>query len=115
LTGREDDEAALAHELARTNGGPVAVRGPVTVVADGQDCWLFDDAPPGLGTPGSGDVFVGALGGLLACGSEPVAALGWAVALHAEAGARLARDVTVGYLASEILRELPYARASAAT
>ncbi len=114
LLGREDSEAALAPKLAASFGSPVAVRGAVTVVADGSDAWLFDDGPAGLGTPGSGDVFIGTLAGLLACGAEPLAALGWAVALHAEAGARLARDTPAGYLASEIVRELPFARAQAA-
>ncbi|MBA2608022.1 MAG: NAD(P)H-hydrate dehydratase [Actinobacteria bacterium] len=112
LVGYDGDESVLAPRLAEAIDGPVAVRGAITVVTDGTECWLFEDAPTGLGTPGSGDVFVGTLGGLLACGAQPVAALGWAVALHAEAGARLARDAPVGYLARDLVRELPFARAA---
>lgn len=107
----EADEAALAPELATAFSTAVAVRGAVTVVALGSDSWLFDDAPTGLGTPGSGDVFMGALGGLLACGAEPVAAIAWAVTVHAEAGRRLSRLTPVGYLARQIVDELPHARA----
>ena len=64
---------------------------------------------PGLGTPGSGDVFIGALAGLLASGMAPVGALGWAVRLHAAAGALLANATPVGYLASDIAARLPEA------
>jgi ADP-dependent NAD(P)H-hydrate dehydratase len=109
LTGDRGDEATLAVRLAAQLDRAVAVRGPVTVIADGDARWAFDDAPPGLGTPGSGDVLIGTLGGLLAGGLEPVAALGWAVALHARAGALLAGETPVGYLASDIATRLPHA------
>ncbi|MEY2470566.1 MAG: ADP-dependent NAD(P)H-hydrate dehydratase [Actinomycetota bacterium] len=115
LLGRDADdadEASLADLLAKHIDGPVAVRGAVTVIADGAESWLFDDSPTGLGTPGSGDVFMGVLGGVLAGGVEPLAALAWAVALHAEAGRLLSAATPVGYLASDLARELPFARAA---
>ena len=57
---------------------------------------------------GSGDVLAGIVGGLLARGAAPVAALLWAIWLHADAGASLSRKVgTVGYLAREIPGEIP--------
>ncbi len=105
----ERDEQQLAVALADKLQRPVAVRGAATVVTDGAACW-FAEAPPGLGTPGSGDVFIGVLGGLMAGGMEPVGALGWAVALHGRAGAMLAADTPVGYLASDIAAQLPYGR-----
>lgn len=105
-------ESELAGRLSSRFSVPVAVRGAVTVVADGARSWQFDQAPPGLGTPGSGDVLMGALGALLAAGMAPAGALGWAVHLHAAAGARLAAETPVGYLASEVARELSAARAT---
>jgi hydroxyethylthiazole kinase-like uncharacterized protein yjeF len=105
------DEASLATSLTAKLQRPVAVRGAVTVVADGDDAWVFDRAPLGLGTPGSGDVFVGILGGLLAGGLAPVGALGWAVELHASAAAELAAATPVGYLAHEIAGRIPHALA----
>jgi hydroxyethylthiazole kinase-like uncharacterized protein yjeF len=109
LLDRDGDEELLARALAEKLDCPVAVRGAATVIADGDECFTFDAAPPGLGTPGSGDVFVGILAALAAGGSPPVAALGWAVHLHAAAGRRLAAATPVGYLASDLVREIPFA------
>jgi ADP-dependent NAD(P)H-hydrate dehydratase len=106
------DEATTATLLAEKLLRPVAVRGAVTVVAHEGARWVFDDAPPGLGTPGSGDVFVGILGRFLAAGMPPLAALGWAVELHAVAAALLAQSTPVGYLAREIADQLPQALAT---
>ncbi|MEY2399637.1 MAG: ADP-dependent NAD(P)H-hydrate dehydratase [Actinomycetota bacterium] len=111
LVGRSGEVEELAAPLAQSLQAPTAVRGATTVVAHDGECWLFEDSPSGLGTPGSGDVFVGTLAGLLACGGDPLGALAWAVTLHAAAGARLARTTPVGYTASDVVRELPYARA----
>ena len=63
---------------------------------------------PGLGVSGSGDVLAGIVGGLLARGAEPLNALLWAVWLHGEAGAALAKKVgPIGFLAREIADEIP--------
>jgi hydroxyethylthiazole kinase-like uncharacterized protein yjeF len=107
------DEPALAKALVDQLQRPVAVRGPCTVVADPTGAWRFDDPPPGLGTPGSGDVLIGIVAGLLASGCSDLAALGWAVHLHAAAGARCAEQAPVGYLASELCAALPGAIAAA--
>ena len=61
-----------------------------------------------LGTSGSGDVLAGAVGGLLARGAEPAQAAVWGQYAHAAAGDRLAaRAGRVGFLARELLDELP--------
>ena len=105
----DDDERDLARALQRRFGHPVAVRAAIAVVADADDVWCYDELPPGLGTPGSGDVFVGVLATLIGNGCASVAALAWAVELHACAARRLATDTPVGYLASDVARELPAA------
>lgn len=105
--------ARLAARLAEVVGGPVAVRGAVSVVDDGAgQVWQERSSSPGLGTPGSGDVLMGALGGFLARGASPLAALGWAVAVHGAAGVRLGHERPVGFLASEVADELPVALAA---
>ena len=110
--GDPADEAELALRLAERLGAAVAVRGSITAVADGAGgCWTSVPAPSGLGTPGSGDVAVGILGALLAQGAKPLAALAWAVAIHAQAGARLAAATPTGYLARDLLDQLPHALA----
>lgn len=110
LVGDEPDD--LAGAVAEALGGrPTAVRGVETVVVDGVGGeWLHRSDVDGLGTAGSGDVFAGVAAGLLALGADPLAALGWAVALHADAGARTAEELgVVGYLAREVADRLPRA------
>ena len=72
------------------------------------EAWTYDGGAPGLGVSGSGDVLAGIVGGLLARGAEPLNALLWAVWLHGEAGATLAKKVgPIGFLAREIADENP--------
>lgn len=108
-----DDEEALARALSDRFGQPAAVRGAHSVVAHGQEAWRLDESPAGLGTPGSGDVFIGILAAISAAGADPAGALGWALHLHAEAARRLSSVTPAGYLARDIASELRYARASA--
>ena len=62
----------------------------------------------GLGTSGSGDVLAGAVAGLAARGATPAQAATWATHAHSSAGDRLAVGVgPLGFLASELLTELP--------
>ena len=104
-----DDVVALARRVAQRLDAPAAVRGHTSAVSDGADTWEFDAAPPGLGTPGSGDVFCGVLAGMLGAGLPARGALGWAIRLHADAGAHLAARTPVGYLASDLVGALPTA------
>jgi hydroxyethylthiazole kinase-like uncharacterized protein yjeF len=87
----------------------VLVKGVIShVVTPGGASWTYEGGAPGLGVSGSGDVLAGIVGGLLARGAEPLNALLWAVWLHGEAGARLARKVgPIGFLAREIAGEIP--------
>ncbi len=108
--GEDGSEAELAAALAKRLGRPLAVRGATTVVADAEGgTWCFDGGSGALGTPGSGDVLVGTLAGLLARGLPPVAALAWSVALHGRTGEILERTMPVGYLARDLAAALPRA------
>ena len=78
------------------------------VVTPEGEAWRYEGGAPGLGVSGSGDVLAGILGGLLARGAEPLNALLWAVWLHGQAGARLAKKVgPIGVLAREIADAVP--------
>jgi len=73
----------------------------------GGESWSAPAGHSGLGTSGSGDVLAGALVGLLARGVQPAQAACWATYLHA-AGDRLAARVgSLGFLARELLDQLP--------
>lgn len=87
----------------------VLVKGVTShVVTPDGAIWTYREGAPGLGVSGSGDVLAGVAGGLLARGADPLAAMLWAVWLHGEAGAALAKTVgPAGFLAREIPGEIP--------
>jgi hydroxyethylthiazole kinase-like uncharacterized protein yjeF len=94
-----------------------AQRWAISVALKGATTWLVDPAlgvlslegkSPGLATSGSGDVLAGIAAGLLARGLPPGPAAAWAILAHHRAGRRLSRTRgPVGYLASELLDEIP--------
>lgn len=96
-------------QCAEHYGALVLVKGPVShIVTPEGRCWQYAGCAPGLGIAGSGDALAGILGGLLARGAQPLAALLWAVWLHGEAGTILAGKIgPVGFLAREISMEVP--------
>jgi hydroxyethylthiazole kinase-like uncharacterized protein yjeF len=108
LLGRPcgDDDEADALEIADRYGAVVALS-DVIAAPDGRT-WAKGTGAGGLGTSGSGDVLSGVVVGLLARGAEPAQAAAWASSVHATAGDRLAVQVgPLGYLASELLSEIP--------
>ena len=87
----------------------MALKGATTeIVAPSGEAWHYEGAPFGIATAGSGDVLAGLVAGLLARGASPAQAAVWGVALHAEAGKRVAGRVgAMGFLARELLPEIP--------
>lgn len=101
----DDDQARVSLEVAERFGAVVGCG--QFIAADGAT-WRVSTGDTGLGTSGSGDVVAGAVAGLLARGAEPTQATVWSKHVHAAAGDVLAaRWGRVGYLASEMLPELP--------
>ena len=96
-------------EAARRYDAIVLAKGPEShVVTPDGSAWKYRGGGPGLGISGSGDTLAGILGGLLARGAQPLAALLWAVWLHGEAGRVLAKKVgPIGFFAREISGEIP--------
>jgi hydroxyethylthiazole kinase-like uncharacterized protein yjeF len=102
----ERSHADTAAELARALQSVVAFDSHVAS-PDGRQ-WADGAGNSGLGTSGSGDVLAGVVAGLAARGAGPEQAAVWAVHLHAAAGERLAARIgRLGYLARELLDELP--------
>ena len=105
------DPLGAAREAATRFGASVALKGAVTwiVQPDGKS-WSYSGGDVGLATSGSGDVLAGVVAGLLARGAEPSQALAWGAYAHGTAGGRLAEKFgPVGYLARELLAEIPLA------
>jgi ADP-dependent NAD(P)H-hydrate dehydratase len=101
-----DDPAAVAAALAQRYRAVVAYQRQIADPHGGR--WNIAAGNAGLGTSGSGDVLAGAITGLLARGASTAQATCWATYLHAVAGDRLAARIgRLGFLARELLRELP--------
>ena len=104
------DPAQQAAAVAHRVGGVATVHGEVSS-ADGRT-WSVGTGSIGLGTSGSGDVLAGLVAGLAARCGDPAQAACWASYLHGTAGDRLsARIGPVGFLARELLDEIPPALA----
>jgi hydroxyethylthiazole kinase-like uncharacterized protein yjeF len=101
-----DDDVDAARAVAERLGTVVAMRS--CIVSPDGNSWVDQSGDSGLGTSGSGDVLAGAIAGLAARGASPEQSAVWGAHLHAEAGERLsARIGRLGYLARELLDELP--------
>lgn len=90
LTGEPATHTA-AHELSRSTGAVVVLKGPQTFVA-GEELWLVNTGTPALATIGTGDVLAGSIGALLARGMAGEAAARTAAFWHGRAGAALDED-----------------------
>jgi NAD(P)H-hydrate repair Nnr-like enzyme with NAD(P)H-hydrate dehydratase domain len=86
------------------------MKGDETLIAAPQTRTVYSNRAGnvGLATSGSGDVLAGIISGLAARGAPPLQAAVWGVYLHARAGDELAKRMgRVGYLARELLQEVP--------
>lgn len=104
------DAHRLARVAARDLRATVALKGSETWIAehDGRRCLHFKGGAVGLGTSGSGDTLAGIVVGLAARGASPFVAATWGVWAHGMAGQALTRrTATVGFLARELLDEVP--------
>lgn len=105
----EADPPAAGRRAAAALQQVVIMKGARTqVVSPEGRVWDYAGGGVGLATSGSGDVLAGILTGLLARGAPPIQAACWAVWLHGEAGAQLARRIgPIGFLARELAAEVP--------
>lgn len=108
LLGREiDDPAADLSRLARELGAVVHCY--ATTASPSGEVWTIDAGGPGLGTAGSGDALAGAITGFAARGLSPERAAVWGSWCHARSGDQLTARMGLGFLARDLIRELPAA------
>jgi hydroxyethylthiazole kinase-like uncharacterized protein yjeF len=104
----ESDPAGWVVRAAERFGCVVVLKGATTHIADEQGAlYRHDGGSVGLATSGSGDTLAGIVAGFIARGAPVLTAALWGVAVHARAGANLERRIGLGFLAREILREIP--------
>lgn len=108
LTGKSSEEilsdpVGIARESAAKWQQIVVLKYGHTVATDGDATIVASDAPRSLATAGSGDVFSGMIGALLAQGLNPLDAAGLAMYLGASAALRLEKRFGVlGVVAGDL-------------
>lgn len=117
LLGVSSDEVranrqVAAAQIATESGSVCVLKGPGTLVTDGDGVYVNPTGGPLLATGGSGDVLSGALGALLAQatseeGTAPLPAACLAVHAHGAAADLCAQGRDRGMLASDIAAHLP--------
>lgn len=102
------DRQAAALRLAREWDCVALLKGPGTIITDGQVCYRNPTGNPGMAVGGSGDLLAGILTALLGHGLKPVEAAACAAWLHGAAG-DLAAEALGQYamLPSDMLSVLP--------
>lgn len=111
------DRISAARRLSERSGAFVLLKGSRSVVAapDGA-VNVNSTGNPGMATPGMGDALSGMLGALLGQGMEPLSALALGVYIHGAAADRVAHRLgPIGYLAGDVIEELPAALAALAS
>jgi hydroxyethylthiazole kinase-like uncharacterized protein yjeF len=104
--GEGEQGEADVREIADRYGAVVSCYGAVANPAGAL--WRVGAGNGGLATSGSGDVLVGAVAGLLGRCGQPDQAACWGTHVHAASGDRLAARVgALGFLARELLEQLP--------
>lgn len=104
------DRQEAAGRLAEATGSVVALKGPGTVVTDGQRVHINNTGNPGMGTAGAGDVLTGAVTALMGQGLDNFDATVLGVYIHGAAG-DIAADTygQISLMATDILEALPEA------
>lgn len=82
----ERDRESAARQFAAEHGVLIVLKGPGTVVTDGDRVAVNSTGNSGMGTGGSGDVLTGLMAAVLARGGEAFEAARLAVWLHGRAG-----------------------------
>ncbi len=98
------DKCRAARAAAARSGAVIVLKGPDTVIADPHGyCAINANAPPSLGTAGSGDVLAGLIVALLAQGMPTFESAAAAVWFHGAA----ATQFGPGLVAEDIERQMP--------
>ena len=101
----------LAKEFAAGHACTVLLKGPATIVTDGEESWITDRGCPGMATAGSGDVLSGVLAAVLGYSkaSLPKAAAAAAYLCGAAGERAQAETGPTAMTASDTVRAIPQA------
>jgi NAD(P)H-hydrate epimerase len=102
------DPIPLAKAYAAAHGVTVLLKGPTTVVTDGDDVFLVDRGCPGMATAGSGDVLSGILAAICGSVDDPLLAAAAGAWVNGRAGELAQAEYgAVSMIASDTVAKLP--------
>ena len=106
----EETRIDCAIDYAKKHGVTLVLKGAPTVTAlpDGR-AYVNATGNPGMATGGMGDTLTGIIAGLLGQGMETEAAAECGVYVHGKAGDLCAKEIPIGYTASDVARMVPMA------
>ena len=101
----------LAKDFAARFGCTLLLKGPATIVTDGDEAWITDRGCPGMATAGSGDVLSGVLAAVLGYSKASLPKAAAAAAYLCGAAGERAQDEIgpTAMTASDTVRALPQA------
>jgi NAD(P)H-hydrate epimerase len=103
----ESDRFASVKQLQAKYGGVAVLKGPGTLVCDGEKTWVCLAGNPGMASAGMGDVLTGVIVSLLAQGLSLSDAARFGVLIHSKAGDKEANiRGQRGLLASDVIVQL---------
>jgi len=107
----QSDRVGAARQLAETAGAVVLLKGHRSLTVEpGQAPIVNRTGNPGMATGGTGDVLTGLIAALIAQGLRPGRAAWTGACLHGLAGDLVAERLgQIGFLATDLTDELPYA------
>ncbi|ABZ78180.1 carbohydrate kinase, YjeF related protein [Shewanella halifaxensis HAW-EB4] len=107
ITEVEQDRFNAVRLLQQKYGGVIVLKGPGTIIYNGDKCIVAPVGNPGLASGGCGDVLAGVIGGLMAQGYTSMEAACLGVVIHGDAADLAAKSGERGMLASDLM---PYIR-----
>jgi NAD(P)H-hydrate epimerase len=105
------DRISAARTLSERTHAVVLLKGARSVIAGPEgEVYVNSTGNPGMGSPGMGDALSGMVGALMGQGLKALDALALGVFLHGYAADRVAHRLgRVGYLAGDVIEEIPRA------
>ena len=101
---------AMATEIAATSDAIVVLKGPATLITDGNRQAHNETGNPGMATAGTGDVLTGVIAALVAQGMSAFEAARLGTWIHGRAGDLAATEVgEISMTARDLLERLPAA------
>ncbi|MFR7591137.1 MAG: NAD(P)H-hydrate dehydratase [Longibaculum sp.] len=101
-----DDILYVAREFAREKGVVLVLKGPYTIVTDGQESYRVQAGNKAMASGGMGDVLAGMIASLLGQGYRGIQAALLGVYLHGYCGDEIAKEAYT-VLPSRLIEEIP--------